>query len=205
MGGGDARVLARGQRVNPSITETQSLRRHTSPKLRQAAKRSSHGGEEIVCAAQSRRRAKRRTVARAGIQGEKAAGRVVEQSRVIAPMLLRHCTIVLLVLATLRVNAASVTGVIIANEAVSSPAVNVDQVHTTNRSGLTDLGSVGGAQNQMEETRGEYEESLKTYRELAKKEPETYLPYVAATLNNLGILDRAQTDQRRRGRHLKMP
>ena len=43
----------------------------------------------------------------------------------------------------------------------------------------------------MEETRGEYEESLKTYRELAKKEPET-LPYVAATLNNLGILDRAQ-------------
>ena len=125
-----------------------------------------------------------------------------------APMLLRLCTIVILVLASLRVNAASVTGVIIANEAASFPAVNVaavDQVHTTIRSGLTDLGSVGGAQNQMEETRREYEESLKTYRELAKKEPETYLPYVAATLNNLGILDRAQTDQRRRGRHLKMP
>ena len=29
-------------------------------------------------------------------------------------------------------------------------------------------------------------------RELAQKEPETYLPYVAATLNNLGILDRAR-------------
>ena len=36
------------------------------------------------------------------------------------------------------------------------------------------------------------EESLKTYRDLAKKEPETYLPHVAATLNDLGILDRAQ-------------
>jgi len=68
-------------------------------------------------------------------------------------MLLRPCTIVLLVLASLPVNAASVTSVIIANEAVSSSAVNVaavDQVHTTNRSGLTDLGSVSGAQNQME-------------------------------------------------------
>ena len=30
------------------------------------------------------------------------------------------------------------------------------------------------------------------YCELAQKEPETYLAYVAATLNNLGILDRAQ-------------
>src|SRR5271166_430989 len=110
-------------------------------------------------------------------------------------MLLRLCTIVLPVLASLRLNAASVTGVIIANEAVSSSAVNVaavDQVHTTNRSGLTDLGSMSGAQNQMEETRREYEESLKTFRQLAKKEPETYLPHVAATLNDLGILDSDQ-------------
>jgi hypothetical protein len=28
----------------------------------------------------------------------------------------------------------------------------------------------------------EYEEALKIYRDLAQKEPETYLPYVAATL-----------------------
>jgi uncharacterized protein (DUF3084 family) len=97
-------------------------------------------------------------------------------------MLFRLCTIVILVLASLRVNAASVTGVIIANEAASSPAVNVaavDQVHTTNRSGLTDLGNVGGAQNQIDETRREYEESLNTYRELAHKEPDIYLRYVA--------------------------
>jgi hypothetical protein len=151
MGGGDARVPAPPQRVNPSITE--------APLPASKAKRLP---EELSSNPGS------------------------------SPMLMRLCTIVLLVLASLRVNAASVTGVIIANEAASSPAVNVaagEQVNTTNRSGFTDLGSVGGAQNQMGGTRREYEESLKTYRELAKKEPETYLPHVAATLNNLGIFD----------------
>src|SRR6476646_6327416 len=47
-------------------------------------------------------------------------------------------------------------------------------------------------QNRMEETRKEHEEALKTYRELAQKEPETYLPYVATTLNNPGTIDSAQ-------------
>ena len=47
-------------------------------------------------------------------------------------------------------------------------------------------------QNRMEETRKEHEEALKTYRELAQKEPETYLPVVAQTLNDLGIVDSAQ-------------
>src|SRR6266404_5952697 len=47
-------------------------------------------------------------------------------------------------------------------------------------------------QNRMEETRKEDEEALKTYRELAQKEPNTYLPEVAQTLNNLGIVDIAQ-------------
>ena len=88
---------------------------------------------------------------------------------------------------SLRVNAASLTGVIITNEATSSSAVDVvaiDQVHTTIRSALAD--TVGDAQNQTEETR---EEALKTYRELAHKEPDIYLRYVAITLNNLGILE----------------
>ena len=105
-------------------------------------------------------------------------------------MLSRLFTIVLLAVASLRVNAASLTGVIITNEATSSSAVDVvaiDQVHTTIRSALAD--TVGGAQNQTEETR---REALKTYRELAEKEPETYLPDVAATLNDLGILDSDQ-------------
>jgi len=47
-------------------------------------------------------------------------------------------------------------------------------------------------QNRMEETRKEHKEALKTYRELAQKEPETYLPEVAQTLNDLGIVDSAQ-------------
>ena len=105
-------------------------------------------------------------------------------------MLSRLFTIVLLAVASLRVNAASLTGVIITNEATSSSAVDVvaiDQVHTTIRSALAD--TVGDAQNQTEETR---REALKTYRELAEKEPETYLPDVAATLNDLGIFDSDQ-------------
>jgi tetratricopeptide (TPR) repeat protein len=44
----------------------------------------------------------------------------------------------------------------------------------------------------MAEARKEYEEGLKTNRELAQKYPESYLPDVAQTLNNLGIVDSAQ-------------
>ena len=71
---------------------------------------------------------------------------------------------------------------------VNLPAV--DWVHTTIGSALADTG--GGAQNPTEKTRRNYEEALKTARELAEKEPETYLPEVAATLNDLGILDSDQ-------------
>jgi len=98
--------------------------------------------------------------------------------------------IVLLAFASLRVNATSPTDLINTSEASTSPAVNVatvDQVHTTNRSALANI--VGGAQNPTEESRTGIEDALKTYRELAKKEPETYLPDVAAMLNDLGILD----------------
>ena len=50
-------------------------------------------------------------------------------SAVVASMLLRRCTLVLLVLAGLRVNAASVTDVIAASEEARSPAVNVAAVY----------------------------------------------------------------------------
>jgi hypothetical protein len=53
---------------------------------------------------------------------------------------------------------------------------------------LNSLGILDSAQNRMKETQNEYEEALKTYRELAQKNPETYLPDVAMSLNNLGIL-----------------
>jgi hypothetical protein len=45
------------------------------------------------------------------------------------------------------------------------------------------------AQNQTEKARRECQQSLNIYRSLAQKDPETFLPYVAATLNDLGILD----------------
>jgi tetratricopeptide (TPR) repeat protein len=37
-----------------------------------------------------------------------------------------------------------------------------------------------------------FKEALKTYRELERKDPETYLAYVAKTLNNLGVFDHTQ-------------
>ena len=36
----------------------------------------------------------------------------------------------------------------------------------------------------------QYEEALEIIRDLAKKNPDVYLPYVATTLNNLGVLSR---------------
>ena len=54
------------------------------------------------------------------------------------------------------------------------------------------MGIFDSDQNRIEKARKEFEEALKTYRELAHKEPDIYLRYVAITLNNLGILDRAQ-------------
>ena len=50
------------------------------------------------------------------------------------------------------------------------------------------LGLLDDAQNRWDEAREEAGEALKIYRELAQKEPETYLPQVAITLNNLGFV-----------------
>ena len=52
---------------------------------------------------------------------------------------------------------------------------------------VTDHAELRPDQNQMEETRREYEESLNLYRNLAQKDPDSYLPSVAATLNELGF------------------
>jgi tetratricopeptide (TPR) repeat protein len=57
---------------------------------------------------------------------------------------------------------------------------------------LPKLNIENSGKNLVKKARREYAKALKMYRELVQKEPETYLPYVAATLNNLGILDRAQ-------------
>ncbi|MGA8657615.1 MAG: tetratricopeptide repeat protein [Chthoniobacterales bacterium] len=57
---------------------------------------------------------------------------------------------------------------------------------------LNNLGVLDSDQNRLEEARNDYGEALKIYRELAQRDPQTYLPSVARTLNNLGILDREQ-------------
>ena len=44
----------------------------------------------------------------------------------------------------------------------------------------------------MDEARTHYAEALKDYRQLADRNPDTYLPDVATTLNNLGMLDGKQ-------------
>src|SRR6266404_1985203 len=64
---------------------------------------------------------------------------------------------------------------------------NAEPTDTRNNLGIPDRD-----RNRIEEARKEYEETLKTYRELAQKDPETYLPYVTTMLNNLGILDSTQ-------------
>jgi tetratricopeptide (TPR) repeat protein len=44
----------------------------------------------------------------------------------------------------------------------------------------------------MKSARAEYEEALKIRRELAQKDPETYLPDLGWTLQSLGLLDYSQ-------------
>jgi tetratricopeptide (TPR) repeat protein len=57
---------------------------------------------------------------------------------------------------------------------------------------LNNLGVLHHDQHQMDDARQAYEEALKIRRELARENPETYLPDVAMTLNNLGNVHRDQ-------------
>jgi tetratricopeptide (TPR) repeat protein len=59
---------------------------------------------------------------------------------------------------------------------------------------LNNLGILHSEVNRMDDARQVFEEALKIRRELANKNPETYLPDVAMTLNNLGNL---HSDQNR--------
>jgi hypothetical protein len=93
------------------------------------------------------------------LAGRQCARGRLDDGGVVVSMLLCLRTIVLLMLASLPVNAANVTGVIVTKETARSPAVNVAavyQIQTRNRSGPIDLGSVGGVQDQTEETRREW-------------------------------------------------
>ena len=57
---------------------------------------------------------------------------------------------------------------------------------------VNNLAVLDQAQNRQQAAHKEYEEALKIFRELADKNPDTYLPYVAKALSNLAVLDQAQ-------------
>jgi tetratricopeptide (TPR) repeat protein len=57
---------------------------------------------------------------------------------------------------------------------------------------LDALGVLDCKQNRIEEARNELDEALKTFRDVAQKNPEIYLPDVAETLNDLGKVERDQ-------------
>src|SRR5215469_1471402 len=51
--------------------------------------------------------------------------------------------------------------------------------------------------------RNEYEDALKTYRELAQKNPESYLPDVAQILSNMGLVDYSQNRMEQGGEEFR--
>jgi len=53
---------------------------------------------------------------------------------------------------------------------------------------LNDLGMLYSDTQRLKEAEANYQETLTTYRDLAKANPQAYLPNVATTLNNLGAL-----------------
>ncbi|MGC2235267.1 MAG: tetratricopeptide repeat protein [Pyrinomonadaceae bacterium] len=59
---------------------------------------------------------------------------------------------------------------------------------------LNNLANLHRNQNEYEKAPNEYEEALKIYRNLAKNNPQAFLPDVAMTLNNLAILHRNQNE-----------
>ena len=54
---------------------------------------------------------------------------------------------------------------------------------------LNNLANLDRAQNRPEGARKGYEEALNIYRQLAQKNPDAYLSYVAVTVNNLATLN----------------
>jgi tetratricopeptide (TPR) repeat protein len=57
---------------------------------------------------------------------------------------------------------------------------------------LNNLGNLDRLQNRTEDARQHFEGALDLRRQLARQNPDKYLPDVAGTLNTLGFLDRNQ-------------
>ena len=59
------------------------------------------------------------------------------------------------------------------------------------------MGNLQAGKNEQERAKNSYSEALLIRRELAKDNPQTYLPDVADALNNLGILHACRNEQER--------
>ena len=57
---------------------------------------------------------------------------------------------------------------------------------------LNNLGNLDRMQNRLDEARQHDEAALNIYRQLARQNPDVYLPYLAVTLSNLGSTERLQ-------------
>jgi hypothetical protein len=100
-------------------------------------------------------------------------------------MILRVPTTILLPLASLWLNETKITDVKLTREATSALAVNIASVNQDHGSALAD--TVVPAQNEAEKARRAYEQLLANYQRLAEKDPETYLPGVAARSTTLQL------------------
>ncbi len=59
---------------------------------------------------------------------------------------------------------------------------------------LNNLAAFHSAKNEFTQALSNYKEALQIYRNLAKDNPQTYLPNVARTLNNLTVLQQATNE-----------
>ena len=68
---------------------------------------------------------------------------------------------------------------------------------------LADTRNNLGIPDRDQNARKEYEETLKTHRQMAQKDPETYLPDIAATSTTWGFWIATRTGWRTPGRNLR--
>jgi hypothetical protein len=82
------------------------------------------------------------------------------------------------------------TQISVDSKAIGGVAKDLSRAREEGTGDLFVAGSGDAQQNQIEKPREKFEEALETHRELAHKEPDIYLRYVAITLNNLANQNR---------------
>jgi tetratricopeptide (TPR) repeat protein len=91
----------------------------------------------------------------------------------------------------------------VAENPLTHNAIGVALMHPDSHMTGHDLENFGTAQNRMHEARWHYEEALKSYRQLVQQNPDAYLPGLAGTLNNFGLLDGTQNQMDNARQHFE--